>query len=129
MSAGQRKHLPVSVRQRLRNLRDKTGEDYQLLLTTYAVERLLYRLSQSEYADRFVLKGAMLFVALTGKSHRVTRDLDLLGYGMRRQNILHKFFGKFLQHLLNRMGWYSIRRTSRFRRFVRTRCTRASGYV
>lgn len=81
MSAGKSKHLPVSVRQRLRNLRDKTGEDYQLLLTTYALERLLYRLSQSEYADRFVLKGAMLFVALTGKSHRVTRDLDLLGYG------------------------------------------------
>ena len=81
MSTGKRKHLPVSVRQRLRNLRDKTGEDYQLLLTTYAVERLLYRLSQSEYADRFVLKGAMLFVALTGKPHRATRDLDLLGYG------------------------------------------------
>ena len=81
MSTGKRKHLPVSVRHRLRNLRDKTGEDYQLLLTTYAVERLLYRLSQSEYADQFVLKGAMLFVALTGKSHRVTRDLDLLGYG------------------------------------------------
>ena len=67
MNAGKRKPLPVSVRQRLRNLRDKTGEDYQLLLTTYAVERLLYRLSQSEYADRFVLKGAMLFGALTGK--------------------------------------------------------------
>ena len=81
MSTGRIKHLPVSVRQHLQNLRDKTGEDYQLLLTTYALERLLYRLSQSKYADRFVLKGAMLFVALTGKSHRVTRDLDLLGYG------------------------------------------------
>ena len=81
MSTGKIKHLPVSVRQRLRNLRDKTGEDYQLLITTYAVERLLYRLSQSKYADRFVLKGAMLFVALTGKPHRATRDLDLLGYG------------------------------------------------
>ena len=81
MSTGKRKHLSVSVRQHLRNLRDKTGEDYQLLLTTYALERLLYRLSQSEYADRFVLKGTMLFVALTGKPHRATRDLDLLGYG------------------------------------------------
>ena len=81
MSTGRIKHLPISVRQHLQNLRDKTGEDYQLLLTTYALERLLYRLSQSEYADRFVLKGAMLFVALTGKTHRVTRDLDLLGYG------------------------------------------------
>lgn len=41
MSTWKRKHLPVSVRQRLQNLRAKTGEDYQLLLTTYAVERLL----------------------------------------------------------------------------------------
>ncbi len=81
MSPRKRKYLPVSVRQRLRNFRDKTGEDYQLLLITYAIERLLYRLSQSEYADQFVLKGAMLFVALTGKPHRTTRDLDLLGYG------------------------------------------------
>ena len=83
MSTGKRKHLPVSVRQHLRNLRDKTGEDYQLLLTTYAVERLLYRLSQSKYADRFVLKGAMLFVALTGKPHRVTRDLEQAGNTIR----------------------------------------------
>ena len=47
----------------------------------YAIERLLYRLSTSTYADRFLLKGAMLFVIWEETIHRPTRDLDLLGYG------------------------------------------------
>lgn len=70
-----------SVRQRLLNRSRETGEDYNLLLTRYAVERLLYRLSQSEHVDTFVLKGAMLFAVWTGALHRPTRDLDLLGFG------------------------------------------------
>ena len=63
-----------SVRQRLLNRSRDTGEDYNLLLTRYAVERLLYRLSQSEHADAFVLKGAMLFTVWTGALHRPPRD-------------------------------------------------------
>ena len=70
-----------SVRQRLLNRSRETGEDYNLLLTHYAVERLLYRLSRSEYVNDFVLKGAMLFTVWTGALHRPTRDLDLLGFG------------------------------------------------
>ncbi len=75
------KNLAASVRQRLLNLSRKTGDDFQLLLTRYAIERLLYRLAESEYAPRFVLKGAMLFALWTGEMHRPTRDLDLLGFG------------------------------------------------
>jgi predicted nucleotidyltransferase component of viral defense system len=75
------KNVAASVRQRLLNLSRKTGEDFQLLLTRYAVERLLYRLAESEYAASFVLKGAMLFALWTGEMHRPTRDLDLLGFG------------------------------------------------
>jgi predicted nucleotidyltransferase component of viral defense system len=75
------KDVAASVRQRLLNLSRKTGEDFQLLLTRYAIERLLYRLGSSEYAGRFVLKGAVLFTLWTGQSHRPTRDLDLLGFG------------------------------------------------
>lgn len=70
-----------SVRRRLLNRSRATGEDYNLLLTRYAVERLLYRLSRSAHAGGFVLKGAMLFMAWTGALHRPTRDLDLLGSG------------------------------------------------
>jgi hypothetical protein len=64
----------------LLNLGKKTGEDFQLLLTRYAIERLLFRLAASEHADQFVLKRAMLFALWTGEMHRPTRDVDLLGF-------------------------------------------------
>ena len=69
------------VRQRLLNRSREAGEDYNLLLTRYANEWLLYRLSVSPHAGQFVLKGALLFAAWTGTPHRPTRDLDLLGRG------------------------------------------------
>lgn len=74
-------NLPASVRQRLLNLSRARGEDFNLTLTRFATERLLYRLCQSERAGQFVLKGAMLFSLWTGRLQRPTRDLDLLGYG------------------------------------------------
>jgi predicted nucleotidyltransferase component of viral defense system len=86
------KNVAASVRQRLLNLSRKTGEDFQLLLTRYAVERLLYRLGNSEYSTRFVLKGAMLFALWTGEMHRPTRDLDLLGFGDTSEPELEKVF-------------------------------------
>jgi hypothetical protein len=70
-----------SVRRRLLNRSRETGEDYQLVLMRYAIERLLYRLSKSAHAEAFLLKGAMVFAAWTGALHRPTRDLDLLGFG------------------------------------------------
>ena len=61
MTKGKPRNLAASVRQRLMNLAREKNEDFQLVLTRYALERLLYRLSQSEHRDVFVLKGAMLF--------------------------------------------------------------------
>lgn len=75
------KDIGASVRARLSRLARERGEDFQLVLTRYANERLLFRLASSRHADRFVLKGAALFVLWTGKPHRATRDLDLLGLG------------------------------------------------
>lgn len=75
------KNLSASVRQRLTNLARARGEAFQTLLTRYALERLLYRLSQSEDADRFLLKGALLFLLWSDTPHRATRDIDLLGSG------------------------------------------------
>jgi predicted nucleotidyltransferase component of viral defense system len=63
------------------NKAQEATEDFNLVLTRYALERLLYCLSQSPHRDRFVLKGAMLFQIWTGQVHRPTRDLDLLGQG------------------------------------------------
>lgn len=75
------KDLAASVRQRLLNWSRHEQLDFQLVLTRYGIERLLYRLSRSSYRDRFVLKGALLFVAWEGWSPRPTRDVDLLGLG------------------------------------------------
>ena len=47
----------------------------------FALERILYRLSQSEHARRFLLKGALLFTLWYDMPHRATRDADLLGFG------------------------------------------------
>lgn len=73
--------LGASIRARLQNISREKGQSFDLVLTRYALERLLYRLSQSAYADRFVLKGAMLLTTWFGDPHRATRDLDLLGFG------------------------------------------------
>jgi predicted nucleotidyltransferase component of viral defense system len=75
------KNLAASVHARLSNRRTSTGEDYNVLLVRFALERLLYRLSRSSHREQFVLKGAMLFALWEPALHRVTRDLDLLGFG------------------------------------------------
>ena len=75
------RNIAASVRQRLLNLARQQREEFQAILTRYARERLLYRISQSEYRDTFLLKGATLFSVWSNEPHRATRDLDLLGYG------------------------------------------------
>lgn len=77
----QPRDVGASVRARLLQLAKNRGEDFQLVLTRYANERLLYRLAQSPHAASFVLKGATLFTLWTDKPHRATRDVDLLGFG------------------------------------------------
>ncbi len=81
MSQKQVKDVAASVRQRLLNRSHERGEDFQLTLIYYGLERLMYRLSRSPHRDRFVLKGAMLFSVWSETPHRATRDLDLLGHG------------------------------------------------
>ncbi len=74
-------NLPASIHQRLLNLSVSRSEDPNLTLTRFALERLLYRLAQSQFSDQFILKGAMLFSLWAESPHRPTRDLDLLGFG------------------------------------------------
>lgn len=75
------RNVAASNRARLLKLSRERDEDFQFLLTRWAIERFLYRLSVSDHKDRFVLKGAMLFLPWTGALYRPTRDLDLLGWG------------------------------------------------
>jgi predicted nucleotidyltransferase component of viral defense system len=75
------RNLAASVRQKLLEIAAGSGEDFGLILTRYALERVLYRLTRSKYRDQFILKGAMLFQLWTHTPHRPTRDLDLLARG------------------------------------------------
>jgi Nucleotidyl transferase AbiEii toxin, Type IV TA system len=81
MTQSEVKNLPASVKARLANVAREQREDFQELLSRFGRERLLYRLSVSEYQERFILKGALLFTYWTGAPHRPTRDMDLLSYG------------------------------------------------
>ena len=71
----------ASIRARLKNRSDATKQDFNLTLTHYGLERLLYRLSVSSHAPNFLLKGALLFKLWYDVPQRPTRDADLLGYG------------------------------------------------
>lgn len=73
--------LGASVTARLLQQARRTGDDYQVLLTRYCLERFLYRLSASEHRARFVLKGAMLLGVWSNRPYRATFDLDLLRRG------------------------------------------------
>jgi hypothetical protein len=73
--------LAQSVQTRLVRHAKAIGVDPNLVLSRYATERLLYRLSRSPHVECFVLKGALLLLVWLGETTRPTRDADLLGVG------------------------------------------------
>jgi predicted nucleotidyltransferase component of viral defense system len=75
------RNIGASVRDRLLNIAREGNQPFELLLTRYVLERLLYRLSITKHRERFVLKGAMLMATWFDDPFRPTRDLDLLGFG------------------------------------------------
>ena len=78
-------NIGASVRHKLLLYSRSRGDDHTLVLTRYAIERLLYRLSVSPHRDRFVLKGAALYAIWQEESdevsYRPTRDLDFWSSG------------------------------------------------
>lgn len=74
-------NMAASVRARLLGIAKAQESDFNQVLVRFALERILYRLSQSEHAGRFLLKGALLFTLWYDMPHRATRDADLLGFG------------------------------------------------
>ena len=75
------RNVAASVKDRLLQIARTQQEELQSLLTRYAIERFLYRLSQTEHRQHFILKGANVFALWLGATHRPTRDVDFLGYG------------------------------------------------
>jgi Nucleotidyl transferase AbiEii toxin, Type IV TA system len=90
------RNIGASVRQRLLNLAHARGQPMELLLTRYALERLLHRLSLSPHRERFVLKGAMLLATWFDEPHRATRDVDLLGFGDAAEEALLATFREIM---------------------------------
>jgi hypothetical protein len=74
-------NVAASIKQRLLNRAREQKEDFNLLLTKYGLERILYRIGRSPYKDSFVLKGALLFELWTKQRYRPTRDADFLSKG------------------------------------------------
>lgn len=81
MSGISQRNVAASIRARLKHYADMRQQDFNLTLTRYGLERLLYRLSISQHANRYLLKGALLFSLWFDQPHRPTRDADLLGFG------------------------------------------------
>ena len=87
------RNVAASVRARLRNLAWANRASLERVLTRYALERLLFKLSESPHKQRFVRKGAMLYAAWLEDPFRATRDLDLLAFGQREPGRIVKIFG------------------------------------
>lgn len=85
-------NISASVRARLLNKARAQKLDFNLLLTRYVLERMLYRLSISQQRDQFLLKGALLFDLWFDVPHRPTRDADFLGFGSAEIPHIEKIF-------------------------------------
>ncbi|MEI6099191.1 MAG: nucleotidyl transferase AbiEii/AbiGii toxin family protein [Alphaproteobacteria bacterium] len=90
--AKQPKDFAASVRQRLLNLAREEGQVFDEVLVAFGLERLVYRLSVSDYRDRFVLKGGMLVTLWTADTGRFTRDIDFLAFGSDEETELKAAF-------------------------------------
>ena len=66
----------MSLKAKIRNIATQKNIPAQVILQNYMFERLLVRLSASQYKEKFVLKGGMLVAAIVGLDNRATMDLD-----------------------------------------------------
>ena len=85
--------IEQKVRRKLLEISRERKEDFQFVLMRYGLERLLYRLANSRFVDKFVLKGALLFEVWMNQPYRPTKDLDLLGFGDHAPDHLAGIFG------------------------------------
>ncbi len=74
------KNVPASILARLRNQTEVMERPFAEILQYFAMERFLYRLSKTKYADKFILKGGLLFYVWSLNLRRPTRDIDFRGY-------------------------------------------------
>ncbi len=90
------KNIAASVRQRLLNRARSDLRPFNELLQYYAMERFLYRLSKSKYANQFILKGALMLRVWEAPEHRPTMDIDMLGNVSNNQESIRLQIKKIL---------------------------------
>ncbi|MFC1524873.1 nucleotidyl transferase AbiEii/AbiGii toxin family protein [Planctomycetota bacterium] len=73
-------NIPASIKTRLQNKARETNRPFAEVLQYYGMERFLYRFSRSEYTDKFILKGALMFTVWQIPERRTTLDIDFLAY-------------------------------------------------
>ena len=93
----EKKNYGKSVKTRLLNLTNETGYKYMYLLARYFNERLLYRVSVSQYKDNFLLKGGSLLYAMDGLDARPTTDVDFMAERINRDR---DFLANVFQEIL-----------------------------
>lgn len=96
-----KKNLPASIHQRLLNIARNEGRPLNELLKNFAIERFLFRLSQTKYREMFVLKGAQMLKIWSGNRVRPTMDIDLLGKTFNEVEELIKIIGECLSVEIN----------------------------
>jgi len=82
-----------SIKAKLKNKADSSNKDFNFLLLHYFIERLLYRLSISPYANNFILKGGMLLYTVLKTRGRATRDIDFLADKIKNNSAEFAFGG------------------------------------
>lgn len=95
------RNVAASKRDRLATRAKNRREAFDLVVRHFFFERFLYRLSMSPVADRFVLKGAMLFQLWADQPYRATADLDLLRKGARDEAALAADFRAILSQVVD----------------------------
>lgn len=106
-------NVAESVRARLANIANQSGKpDFQSLVLQFMLERFLFRIGQSQYKTRFLLKGAMLFSLWYEIPHRTTRDIDLLAFADNDLSAMKKLFQEIASIQYDDGVIYHIDRTS-----------------
>ena len=90
-------NIPASILARLRNQSDEMNRPFAEVLQYYAMERFLYRLSKTRYADKFILKGGLLFYVWNVSLRRPTRDIDFRGYVSSNSKTLLKIIHEVIE--------------------------------
>jgi len=90
LSVSQITNVAASVKDRLLNEARKSHRQFDQLLRYYAMERFLYRLSKSQHAQDFLLKGSLMLRSLGAELSRPTMDIDLLGKTSNNKDILRR---------------------------------------